>query len=166
MRKKPYPLEALRTVRSHAMQAAQLGLHDARAALHDAQSKLAEVRRAHDARLAERSHECGSDGAPSVCGAELARSGAYALRLQLAHAASRDELRRAEQALRSCDRALRLAELTLEQAYIEREVVERHHATFALEVRKQAERALEDEHDDQQAFLLSRARTTKQRSPT
>lgn len=158
MRKKPYPLEALRTVRSHALQDAQLGLQGARAARQDAQARLAEVRRAQAALLAERVRTSGADGPSTLCGAELARSGNYALRLQLAYASSREQVRNAEGAVRRCERALRLAELTLHQAYVEHELVERHHATFAQEVRKKAERELEDEQDDWQAFMHSRGR--------
>jgi predicted S18 family serine protease len=149
MRSKPYPLEAVRTLRTHALRMAELGLFNARAALTASQERLANAER-ELVSLLERRVQLSRPG--FFRGAELTRAGAYSIRLRADYDAQRKRVADAKVEVRRCDRGLRLAELTLHQAYIEREVIERHYAEFARQERKKIERALEDEEDEWRAF--------------
>ena len=158
MRPKAYPLEAARTLRSRAHDEAVLALSQARthaadaiAAHERAQAAVAALEDARTLALAPAS--------AAVSGAELARSAAYAHRLRLELDRKRAALAEAAAALRTSARAVRLAELKLSQAYIEREVIERHHARFAERERKRVERAEEAELDDLIPHLRPRTPT-------
>jgi hypothetical protein len=164
---RPYPLEVARTVRSHAQSSAELGLRDARARLADATAKLeglqriaAELARARDESLrsAGSSKTAQVSESIGVSGAALARAGAWTARLHDRERAHRRLVEQAHSELRSQQRAVRLAELTLNQAYIEREVIERHHARFAQTERKRTERAQEAESDDLLQHAHSRSK--------
>lgn len=187
---KRYPLEAARTVRTHAQNAAELGLRDARARLAEAVAQLealqqaaAELARARDQSLgcaaasdaehgATRSRDterAANPGAISgvrrvvrpaaISGAELALAGAWTARLRERERGHAALVSQARAEVRSRERAVRLAELTLQQAYIERELIERHHARFAQTERKRAEREHEAESDDILQHAHARSRT-------
>jgi hypothetical protein len=151
MRSKPYPLEAARKLRAQAQDVAALELSAARTRLSAAEAELARLA-ALGSELAERRR-----GLPAAeSGAELALVGVYAARLAREQCAHRTLLQRAAAEAHGCARALRLAELRLSRAYAERELIERHHARFAADARRQAERAEEAELDDLIPHLFSR----------
>jgi hypothetical protein len=143
MRSKPYPLEAARKLRAEAQDVAVLDLQAARTRLATAEAELARLS-AVAAALGERRRTLPA----AESGAELALAGAYTERLGREQRAQRELLQRAAAEARSCARAVRLAELKLSRAYVERELIERHYARFAADARRQAERAEEAELDD------------------
>jgi hypothetical protein len=191
---KRYPLEAARTVRTHAQDSAEIALRDARARLSGAVAQLEALQRTaaelahardeslgcldvtgaeHDARTvvssdSQRTPRPGTISgvrrivtAAATSGAQLALAGAWTTRLREREREHAKLVARARSELRSRERAVRLAELTLQQAYIQREVIERHHARFAQTERKRVERALEAEEDDlaQHAHAHARSRS-------
>ena len=143
MRSKPYPLEAARKLRAQAQDVAVLELQAARTRLSTVQGEQARLAAAV-AELEERRRKLPA----ATSGVELARSGAYADRLRLEQRAQQELLQRAAAEARGCARALRLAELKLSRAYVERELIDRHYARFAADARRRAERAEEAELDD------------------
>lgn len=145
MRPRRYPLEALRTIRSRALDEAVAARDDARAQLEHAEAAHALKLGAATAALEARRKllDCAA-----VSGAEWARLGAYGVRLHAEHKAAQAATKVAAAAVKDAQRALKLADLRLHHAYIEREVVERHHARFAEEERKRQKRAEDDEMDD------------------
>jgi hypothetical protein len=189
---KRYPLEAARTVRTHAQDAAEIALRDARARLDEALAQLetlqrtaAEMAHARDESLgyqdlnavdqdgralvssdSERTPRPGAISgvrritpAAATSGAQLALAGAWTARLREREREHAKRVVRARAELRSRERAVRLAELTLQQAYIEREVIERHHARFSQTERKRVDRALEAEDEDLAQHAHARSRS-------
>lgn len=148
MRSRPYPLEAARQLRTQAQDAAVDALARARADLADAEAAQQRAAAAVDAVIKQRAQ---SHGSAAISGSDLARAGAYDIRLRAAQQDKEAELKLAAAKVKRCRRAERLAELALHQAYVEREVIERHHARFAEVERKRAARAADDEEDDLQA---------------
>ena len=159
MRQRRYPLEVVRTQRDHARQQAELELMLARGKLFDAEKALAAAQEACNAHAGKRSRLVAPDPQGSRTSSQvLSWSGAYSARLQaearkLARSALAAQTEVAVQA-----RALRLAELTWQQAYAEREALERHHERFLVAERKAAEKAYELESEDHahQAHLRMR----------
>jgi CTP synthase (UTP-ammonia lyase) len=145
MRPKAYPLEAARSLRTRTLDAAKSELALTRARAADAAAAHAQAAQAVATLREARTNAVAS---AAVSGAELALAGAYSTRLRLAQADTQAALDQAAVELRRCARAVRLAELKLSHAYIEREVIERHHARFAENERKRTERAAEAELDD------------------
>lgn len=145
MRKKPYPLEAARVLRTRAQDAAVLVLKEGQAAVAAAEAIHA---RAHQdaAALAERRVE--ATRAAALSGAELAIAGAWAGKLQRDHAAAREVVQRTAAEVKRLARAALIAQEALRQAYIERELIERHHARFAEAEQKRIQKAEDDEMDD------------------
>jgi hypothetical protein len=145
MRQKPYPLEAVRVLRTRAQDAAVLVFRDAEAAVAAAEAIHARAQQDATA-LAERRVAATREAAGS--GAELAIAGAWAAKLQRDHAAAREVVQRTAAEVRRLARAARIAQEALRQAYIERELIERHHARFAEAERKRIQKAEDDEMDD------------------
>jgi post-segregation antitoxin (ccd killing protein) len=87
---------------------------------------------------------------PSRHGAELARSGAYAARLRAEMAELAQRVRSSQEQLVERARALRLAELSLAEAYVQRELLERHHTRFREAQAKAIEHASELEVEELQ----------------
>lgn len=145
MRPKPYPLEALRKIRTQAQDAAALVHKAALAELTAAQAVHARALENANA-IAERRSALTRDAAGS--GAELAIAGAWAAKLQRDQVAARDVLKRTAAEVKRLARSERLTQELLRQAYIELQVVERHHAKFAEEERKRLKRWEDDEMDD------------------
>jgi chromosome segregation ATPase len=149
MRETPYPLAAVRTQRDHQRQDAltQLGaartqLRDAETTLHSARAALGDLQRRRSLGLS------GSTSLKQVRATDLVRGGAYAARLQGELHKLVAQLRAAEEALQERERAVRLAELNVNDAHAQREVVERHHAQFRATERKLSERAQELEAEE------------------
>jgi hypothetical protein len=153
MRPKPYPLEALRKIRSDAQDAAVLVHKDALAVLAAAQAVHTRAEQDADA-IAERRSAATRTAAQS--GAELAIAGAWAAKLQRDHVAAREVLKRTAAKVKEVTRAERLAQELLRQAYIERQVVERHYAKFAEAERKRLQKIEDDEMDDLIPHLMKR----------
>jgi hypothetical protein len=149
MRKGRYPLEVVRTQRELTYKQAEHEMVSARGKLHEAQKALTTAQEACRAQAKERSRLVTLDaGDAETTGRVLSWTGAYAVRL-------RDEARKlallaqaAQTNVAACARALRLAELTWQRAYAEREALERHHERFRAAERKAAERAEELESED------------------
>jgi hypothetical protein len=145
MRKKPYPLEAIRVLRTRAQDDAAIVFKDAQAAV--AAAEAVHARAEQDAAaLAERRLAATRDAALS--GAELAIAGAWAAKLQREHAVARTVVQRTAAEVKRLARAALIAQEALRQAYIERELIERHHARFAEAERKRIQKAEDDEMDD------------------
>jgi hypothetical protein len=148
MRAARYPLAAARTQRDLARQTASRTLAEARARLAQAESSLRLAHAERAALLGERSAtlapEVGCQKARTQQrAAELARSGAYAARLQHALAQLETHVQSAQAAVTERARVVRLAELTLTDAHAQRELVERHHERF----RQAEDKALEHAHE-------------------
>ena len=149
MRKGRYPLEQVRELRVRAYQEAELELARARGRLHDAQLALAAAEDALVAHTAKRSGVVTPEPAANLLSSQaLARSGAYAARLQVDALKLRERVKAAKAAMTAEARALRLAELTWHRAYADRELLNRHHEKFLVSERKAAERAEELEIED------------------
>lgn len=153
-RDKTYPLQAVRELRGHERDAAQAELVAARQRVDDAGRALDELSAAlkalGEARAPEVNPAVGNTR-PMVSGAELARSGAFARkqsdeRLQLTAA-----VKRACKVRQAASQELRKAELSLQTAHVDREVLERHHQRFASEREQERARKQDDEADDQAA---------------
>jgi hypothetical protein len=165
MREARYPLAAARVQRDQARQQAEDALRAARSGLQDAELALEAVRgacRAHDARRASALLPAPSSqaGKPSLASAEeLARSGVYAARLHVESGRLAQQLKAAQARVTEQARAVRLAEMAWQQAYAEREALERHHARFREAERKAAERAYELEVEErvQHKHVLARS---------
>jgi hypothetical protein len=145
MRPKPYPHEGIRQLRNRAQEAAVIALRDARADLAVAENAHGRAEEASAALLERRRS---ATRAAAVSGAELAVAGAFAVRLQREHLATREAVQRTAAEVRRLSRVVRLAEMALHQAYIEREVIERHAARFAETERKRIQKLEDDEMDD------------------
>jgi hypothetical protein len=151
MRKGRYPLEQVLAQRVCACQQAELELVVARGRLQEAEQALAAARAVYVAHQSKRSRLVTPtpEQAGSLVSAQtMVWSGAYAARL---HAAGRKlaECAQAAQTVVAVQaRALRLAELSWQQAYAEREALERHHERFREAERKAAERAYELETEE------------------
>jgi flagellar biosynthesis chaperone FliJ len=143
--KAPYPLEAVRMLRKTQRDGAELQLAEARVQLAQAQSALYALTQQRDTGAAERSEQA---NARSGRGADLARAGAYDARL----AQAARELAKHEQAakavVRERERAVRIAEQTLLEAYREQQLIERHHERFAQAEHKRRVKAEELEDED------------------
>ena len=164
MREARYPLAAARVQRDHARQQAEDALRVARTGLRDAELAVEAVRgawRAHEARRTRAlSPQTGTAaGTARASAEELARSGVYAARLQIESGRLAQQLTAAQARVAEQARAVRLAEMAWQQAYAEREALERHHARFREAERKAAERAheLEVEERSQHRHVLARS---------
>jgi hypothetical protein len=147
MRPARYSLAAVRTQRDLARQSAQQDLVLAQVEVAKAHGEVDAAR----ARLGEHDVRRTADlcARPILqSGAELARSGAYAARLGRERVGLQQQLSAALRSLAERERALRLAELTLREAHIQRELIERHYERFLAEQRKAADRAEELELED------------------
>ncbi len=148
MRETGYPLQAAHELRAQTQRSAQEQLALVRAQLAAAQAALVAVQEAQAALQTQRALP---RGRAVVSGEELARQGAYARGLAAQHARLAQKLAAAATELRRCKRAEREAELALDSAHVDHEVLERHHARFDAAQRKLAERDAHDEADDQAA---------------
>lgn len=149
MRKGRYPLETVLAQRGRACQEAELELAHARGRLHDAQVALAAAEEARGAQAAKRSRVVTPTPEQTLVSAQaLAWSGAYAARLQAEARTLSEAVKAAQAVVASAARAVRLAELTLQRAYVEREALNRHHERFRQSERKAAERAAELEAEE------------------
>lgn len=150
MREGRYPLDAVRTQRDHACQQAEQGLVIARGRLCEAQNALEATRAAQAAHAGKRSRLVtpDPDHTERLSSPALARSGAYAARLQEEGRKLADQVQAAQTEVSVRARALRLAELSWERAYAEREALHRHHERFRAAERKAAERAYEIETEE------------------
>jgi hypothetical protein len=153
MRPRPYPLAALRKIRSQAQ--------DAAVVVHKASLKaLAAARETHAvaeqsaARVAEQRVAHSRTAAAS--GAELAVAGIWAAKLQHDHVTARELAKRMATEVKRLARAERLAQDALRQAYIESQLVERHYANFAEEERRRIQKYEDDEMDDLIPHLMKR----------
>jgi hypothetical protein len=146
MRKRRYPLEEVLAQRVRACQQAELELMAARGKHHDAQQALSKAQAAADEHRSKRSRLVTSSG-PTTAQA-LACTGAYAARLHHEGQKLAAVVQSAQTVLSAQARAVRLAELTWQRAYVEREALERHHERFRAEERKAIERAYELETEE------------------
>ena len=146
MRPARYPLAAARLQRDEVRKAAQERLAAARAEFDAAQRAVDALCVRRDALRAKRSASVNVKESQSA--AEVARSGAYAARLGREQQQLNQQLSAAERGLLERARALRLAELALADAHVQRELIERHHARFQEEQRKLADREEELEVED------------------
>lgn len=151
MRKRRYPLEEVLAQRVRACQQAELELVVARGRLHDAETALAAAQAlcvAHQGKRSRLVTPTPEQAGQLVSGQTFVWSGAYAIRLH-AEARKLAERAKAAQTVVSAEaRALRLAELSWQRAYAEREALERHHERFKEAERKAAERAYELETEE------------------
>jgi hypothetical protein len=151
MRATRYPLATARTQRDQAQQVAQIRLAEARARLAQAESGLQTAHATMAAVLEQRSATL---AAPTAGvrrhdrAAEIARNGAYAARLRAELNELTRRIRAEQQSVAEHARAVRLAELTLTDAYAQRELVERHHARFREAEHKASEHARELEAEE------------------
>jgi hypothetical protein len=161
MRVARYPAAAARIQRDHARQVAELALRAARGKLADAEAahEAAQAAAAEHARRRSATLGTGTGTGTLDRAADLARSGAYAGRLQLQAKQLAQQLRAAQAILAEQARAVRLAELTFTRAYAEHEAIERHHERFLAAERKAVERAYELEAEERAQRLDSRLRT-------
>ena len=149
MRKGRYPLEQVLAHRVRTCQEAELELVRARGRVHDAQVALAAAEEARRLHLEKRSRVVTpAPGQTTISGHVLAWSGAYAARLQVESQKLTERVKAAQAVVASEARAQRLAELTWQRAYAERETLNRHHERFRQAERKAAERAEELEAED------------------
>jgi hypothetical protein len=149
MRKSRYPLEQVLALRVRTCQEAELELARARGRLQDAQVALAAAEEARTAHAAKRSRIVTPTPEQALVSAQaLAWSGAYGARLQAEAQKLSERLKAAQAAVSIEARGLRLAELTWQRAYAERETLNRHHERFQESERKAAERAEELEVED------------------
>jgi hypothetical protein len=153
MRTKPYPLEALRVLRSRAQDAASDAYKASQKALAAAQYAHARAQQDADAALERRRSVL---EVPARTGAELAVAGVWAAKLQREHAATREVLKRTVTEVKRLARAERLAQDKLRQAFMERQIVERHHEKFAEAERKRLQKIEDDEMDDLIPHLMKR----------
>lgn len=156
MRTKPYPLEALRVLRSRAQDEAASAYKESQKALAAGQAAHARAQEAADALLECR--RAALEVAPST-GGELAIAGVFASKLQREHAAAREALKQTAAEVRRLARAERLAQDKLRQAFLERQVVEKHHEKFAEAERKRLQRIEDDEMDDLIPHLMKKRPT-------
>ena len=157
MRKSRYPLEQVLAQRARACQQAELELVVARGRLHDAEKALAAAQALCADHQGKRTRLV--TPAPEhaqVSAQAFAWSGAYAARLREDGRKLAERAQAAQTVVTAQARALRLAELTWQRAYAEREALERHHERFKEAERKAAERAyeLETEERAHQANIL------------
>lgn len=148
MRQSRYPLEQVRELRVRAYQEAELELTRARGRVHDAQQALTAAEHALQAHTAKRAKVVTPEAGEAVSSQALARLGMYAARLQTEGQKLKAHVKTAQAALAAEARALRLAELTWQRAYTDREMLSRHHERFLESQRKAAERAEELEIED------------------
>jgi hypothetical protein len=165
MRDARYPLAAARTQREVARQQAEAELRAARNRLAETERQLESARAACAAHRQRRVRtltpvptstpsETRESADERVSAAALARSGAFAARLQRETAGLAEQLAAATRSVAEHRRALRLAELAWQRAHAEHETIERHHERFREAKRKAAERAYELEVEE-------RAQTTQ-----
>jgi hypothetical protein len=144
MRDARYPLAAARTQRDHARQLAQLALRDARDRMREGEAAVEQLReRAKTLQQQRTSRE-----AALTSGLSLARHATFASRLGIEQRSLERQLSAALTTLRDQQRAARLAELALEHAHAERELIERHHADFRTAERKASELVQELESEE------------------
>jgi hypothetical protein len=152
MRATRYPLATARTQRDQAQQLAQTRLAEARARLAQAESGLQTAHGTMAALLEQRSAALAPPTSAGARGcdraAEIARSGAYAARLHAELNQLTLRIRAEQRSVAEHARAVRLAELTLSDAYAQRELVERHHARFREAEHKASEHAQELEAEE------------------
>jgi hypothetical protein len=149
MREGRYPLDAVRTQRDRACQQAEQALAAARSRLAEAEQVLAGARAAHEAHTGKRSRVVTPDPERGAFQPQaLALFGAYGARLYEEGRKLAERVQRAQTVVSIQARALRLAELSWQRAYAEREALERHHERFREAERKAAERAYEIETEE------------------
>jgi hypothetical protein len=151
MRKGRYPLEEVLAQRGRACQQAELDLALARGRLQDATLALAVAQAACTEHAGKRSRlvtPTPEQAARLVSAQALAWSGAYAVRLRGEGQKLAECARAAQTVVSAQARAVRLAELSWQKAYAEREMLERHHERFREAERKAAERAYELEVEE------------------
>lgn len=153
MRVGRYPLEVVRAQRERACQQAEQELLAARGRLVEAEQALETERAVQAEHANKRSRLVTPVPEPSgrthrISGPALARSGVYAARLQEEARKLADRVRAAQTVVSGQARAVRLAELSWQQAYAEREALERHHERFRAAERKATERAYELETEE------------------
>jgi len=149
MRPARYPLAAVRLQRDEARKAAHARLGVAQREWAEAQAALDAVSARREGLRAMRSASVNVER-PGIAqsAAEIARSGAYAARLGREQKQVDQQLSAAARALAERARAVRLAELALSEAHVQRELIERHHARFQEEQRKLSDRKEELEVED------------------
>jgi exonuclease VII large subunit len=139
----------VRVQRDHACQRAEQALVAAQSRLAEAEQALQAALAAHAALTTKRSRvvtpapETGTQR-----GQTLALGGVYAARLYAEGRKLAARVQTAQTVVSAQARALRLAELSWQQAYAEREALERHHERFREAERKAAERAYEIETEE------------------
>ena len=143
-----YPLEAARTVRASAREAAQRRLTDAegrhrsaREATESARSRLAEARELERSR---RTH-----AADPTTAAALLREQAYRDAMSARERSLEDALRRAVKTEKAAASEVVAARRALGGALVEEKVLEKHEGRWALNIAKKKEKATEEELDDQ-----------------
>jgi len=158
-----------------ARQAAEAALVAARGRLHAAEQVLAAAQAACGALHCERGRvaevsspdETATTAAARAANARvsrmsahaLARLGAYALRLSLEARQRAAVLAQARATYAGALRALRLAELSLQDAYAHSEALERHHAQFLAAAKLAEEREAELEAEEHAQTRWHRSRT-------
>jgi predicted transcriptional regulator len=153
MRTKPYPLEALRVLRSRAQDAAATVYKEAQRALEAARVAHTRAQDAADA-IAERRRA--SVQTPFETGAEVATFSAWSAKLQREHAAARELVKRTAAEVKRLTREERLAQDKLRQAFLERQIIERHHEKFAEAEKKRLQKIEDDEMDDLIPHLMKK----------
>jgi hypothetical protein len=143
--KKPYPLEALRTLRKRTRDEAQGELAGAQAALEQAEACLREATQALQAQVSVRAKQ---NEARFERAADLVRAAAFDGRLHAEVQALVLREGQARQEVRTRERAVRVAREALRAAYGEQQVIERHHERFVDEERKRRDKADELEEED------------------
>jgi hypothetical protein len=148
MRETSYPLAAARTQRDQLRREALAELGAARLQLQTAETDLEAARSNLESLGLRRAIVPPVWDGGGRSGAQLAREGAYATRLQCELAGLRLQLKAAETHASERRRAVRLAEPRVADAHAQREVLERHHALFRETERKASERAQELELEE------------------
>jgi hypothetical protein len=150
MRKARYPLEAVLDQRNRTCQQAELDLAFARGKLQEAEQALAAAQAVFKAHSGKRSRLVTPvpGEARLVSAQALVWSGAYDARLREEGRKLADRVRSAQTVVSDQARAVRLAELSWQRAYAEREALERHHERFREAERKAVERAYELESEE------------------
>jgi hypothetical protein len=147
MRETPYPMAAVRTQRDLQRREAVAELAAAKNELAKAEANLDAARSARGE--LQRLRAAGPRSADTHArGSAVMRAGAYASRLQSRVRELETQLRAAEQALAERQRRVRLAELNVNEAHAQRELLERHYAQFRANERKVIERAEELEVEE------------------
>ncbi|HET8935053.1 MAG TPA: hypothetical protein VFN67_16510 [Polyangiales bacterium] len=149
MRKSRYPLEQVLAQRVRACQQAELELVVARGRLHDAEKALAGAQAVCAQHQSKRTRLVTPTPEQAKVSAQaFAWAGAYAVRLREDGQKLAEQAKAAQTVVSAAARALRLAELSWQRAYAERETLERHHERFKEAERKAAERAYELETEE------------------